>query len=128
VVASLLDVGATMYAVAERSGVSADRPTTLGGTTRPPNKGMKLTKPSILELRSLSLVLGGPVAGPRNGHSAGVATDELPLPEQGSGCHWPGASSALVVPSELLALQGLGLSRLALQPGASFVHQRRYHC
>jgi len=60
VVASLLDVGVTMYAVAERSGVSADRLTTLGGTTRPPNKGMKLTKPGILELRSLSLVLGGP--------------------------------------------------------------------
>ena len=33
----------------------------------PPNKGMKQTKPSILELRSLSPVLDGPVAGPRNG-------------------------------------------------------------
>jgi hypothetical protein len=42
--------------------------TTLGGTTRPPNKGMKLTKPSILELRSLSLVfaaLSMRVGGPR---------------------------------------------------------------
>ena len=28
------------------------------GTTRPSNKGMKQTKPSILELRSLSPVLG----------------------------------------------------------------------
>jgi hypothetical protein len=28
--------------------------------TKPSNKGMKLTKPSVLELRSLSLVLGGP--------------------------------------------------------------------
>ena len=32
----------------------------VGETTRPSNKGMKLTKPSILELRSLSLVFGGP--------------------------------------------------------------------
>ena len=30
--------------------------TTFGETTGPSNKGMKLTKPSILELRSLSLV------------------------------------------------------------------------
>ena len=34
--------------------------TTFGETTGPPNKGMKQTKPSILELRSLSPVLGGP--------------------------------------------------------------------
>jgi hypothetical protein len=31
----------------------------LCGSARPPNKGMKLTKPSILELRSLSLVFAG---------------------------------------------------------------------
>jgi hypothetical protein len=37
-------------------------------------------------------------------------------------------SFAVVVPSERLALRGLGLSRLALQRGARFVHQRRYHC
>jgi hypothetical protein len=35
--------------------------TTFVGTTGPSNKGMKLTKPSILELRSLSLVFCGPV-------------------------------------------------------------------
>jgi hypothetical protein len=39
----------------------------------PPNKGMKLTKPSILTLRSLSLVLDGPFAGPWNGRALGVA-------------------------------------------------------
>ena len=32
-----------------------------------PNKELKLTKPSIMELRSLTPVLDGPVAGPRNG-------------------------------------------------------------
>jgi hypothetical protein len=37
---------------------------------------MKQTKPSILELRSLSPVLDGPVAVPRNS----VATNKLPLP------------------------------------------------
>ena len=33
--------------------------------TRPPNKGMKQTKPSVLELRSLSPVFDGPTAGSR---------------------------------------------------------------
>jgi hypothetical protein len=33
-----------------------------------PNKGMKQTKPAhAMELRSLSPVLDGPIAGPRNG-------------------------------------------------------------
>ena len=40
------------------------------GSTRTSNKGMKQTKPSILELRSLSPVLDGPVAGPRNGRGS----------------------------------------------------------
>ena len=31
----------------------------LGGATKLANKGMKLTKPSMLELRSLSLVFDG---------------------------------------------------------------------
>jgi hypothetical protein len=58
---------------------------TFVGTTGPSNKGMKLTKPSILELRSLSLVLDGPVAERRNGRGQpGVSTDQLPLPEQGT--------------------------------------------
>ena len=43
-----------------RAGVGWAVLTTVGETTRPSNKGMKQTKPSILELRSLSPVLGGP--------------------------------------------------------------------
>jgi hypothetical protein len=50
-------VGVTILVVAEP--VSAGQGiTTFVGTTGPSNKGMKLTKPSILELRSLSLVFG----------------------------------------------------------------------
>ena len=40
-------------------------PATLGGTARLPNKGMKLTKPSVLELRSLSLCSTDVVGGRR---------------------------------------------------------------
>jgi hypothetical protein len=36
------------------------------GPATPPNKGMKLTKPSILELRSLSPVLGRPMTPQRS--------------------------------------------------------------
>ena len=43
--------------------------TTLVGTTGPSNKGMKQTKPSILELRSLSPVLDGPAEASRNGRA-----------------------------------------------------------
>ena len=55
-------VGVTIIVVTER--VSAGRGlTTFVGTTGPSNKGMKQTKPSILELRSLSPVLGGRLKG-----------------------------------------------------------------
>ena len=44
-----------MFAVAGRSGFTAGRANDARRNTRLPNNGMKLTKPSILELRSLSL-------------------------------------------------------------------------
>ncbi len=40
------------------------RPRYGSAITKPHNKGMKQTKPSVLELRSLSPVFGGPVTGP----------------------------------------------------------------
>jgi len=126
VVASLLDVGVTMYAVAERSAVSAGRPTTLGGTTRPPNKGMKLTKPSVLELRSLSLCWADQLQD--DGTDARLALRRI-----NSRClsRAAGLSSSRRVCArgrERSPLHSLGLSRLALQRGASLVDQRRYHC
>ena len=42
---------------------------------RPSNKELKLTKPSIMELRSLTPVFGGPAGGARGKLVPGSATD-----------------------------------------------------
>jgi len=99
-----------------------------------PNKGMKQTKPSVLELRSLSPVLDRPVAMlTERTLRPGVATDQLPLPEQvGFTSSRGGAHDRLprsVAPSVFRAYLACGPeNRLALQRGASSLHQRGCRC
>ena len=52
-------IGVTIVGQAAPGMAQRGRLNEVGGTTGPSNKGMKQTKPSILELRSLSLVFGG---------------------------------------------------------------------
>ena len=83
-VASLLDVGVTMYAVAGLGGFTAGRANEARRNNEAAQQRDEADEAKRIGASQLIPVLGRPVAGRRNGRAAGVATDQLPLPEQGS--------------------------------------------
>jgi hypothetical protein len=83
---------------------------------------MKQTKPSILELRSLSPVLDGPLAGPRNGRvgPASLRTNSRCLSSAGfTGSVQQPRAGAAVALSAFQSWVAWAADRLALQRGAS---------